>query len=468
MTSSCEPRTTRRPAPIVICFLVFTVAVACLYLFAHSRTITVGRFDLSAFYCAGRTLATGADPYRYRPMHDCEIQNLRLADANAVVPAPLPPLAIAAFIPLTKLPLDQANVVWLLILVASAGAVTWAVVQLTGLPFWLVGACAISALLVEPLTNGAMAPLPIALLCGATVAIVRARWTIAAVLLGMACIQPHVAGPPLLCALILTPPMRLRIAMIVGAVIALSLLAGGTALNLEYLTAVLPAHAASELGTSAQYSLSALLHLIGLPDHVALTVGSAQYALFVIAGIWMARLLKHDMPASVVLVPLAFAVTGGTFIHQPELAGALPLALVLASRLNTGLAWLGVLMLAIPWEYVLDSGLVFGAIIVLCAVLMYRKSVSPITAILAGLALAASLLYVHLNIPLHVNLKAIPPIQGNPLAEVAWKPLQDAFPPNAFWLPGHALTYLGLALVYWSTFGIAKRRTNDRDAKIAR
>ena len=459
MMSSSERSASRGRATALIPSLAVALILAGIYLFAHAQSVTIGRFDLNAFYCAARTLSAGADPYRYQPLHDCELQNVHLASPNAVVPVPLPPYAIAAFIPLSRLSLPQANVTWLLLLVIGAGVVTWVVVALTGLPVWLVGACAISALLVEPLTNGAMAPVPIALLCGAALAMARTRWNLAAVLLGFACIQPHVALPPMLAAFVLVPFMRLRIVIVTVAIVVLSLLAGGLALNVEYLSAVLPAHAASELGTSAQYSLSAVLHLIGLSDRLAVTLGSVQYAVFVVLGVWLASMLKRDLPGSVVLAPLACAVTGGTFIHQPEIAGALPFAFLVTSNLRSTLSWLGVLLLTIPWEYVLDSGLVFLAGLAFFAILAYRRNVGPITAALAGVTLSAVLLYAHIKIPLHLTLGSIPPIPAGALAEVGWKPLQDGFPPNAFWWPGHILAYLGLAVVYWCALAVIRKRS---------
>ncbi len=191
--------------------------------------------------------------------------------------------------------------------------------------------------------------------------------------LGFAAVQPHLAAGPIIATFVLVPPMRLRLALVAATIVLLSLAAGGPHLNLEYLRVVLPAHAASELGMYGQYSLSALLHIVGLSNPVALAVGSAQYAAFLVAGVILARLLRDEIPGSSILVPLTCAVTGGTFIHQTELAGALPLAFVLAVRLNTRLAWLGVSLLATPWEWLFGTklGVVAGAVAV--AILRYRK-----------------------------------------------------------------------------------------------
>lgn len=121
-------------------------------------------------------------------------------------------------------------------------------------------------------------------------------------------------------------------------------------MNAEYLTSYLPAHAFSELGYVAQFGLSSMLHNFGVPDSAALAIGSAQYALFIIAGICLARSLRREIPAMTVLVPMALAVTGGPYIHITQIAGVLPLAFVTASVTRSRVAWAGIALLTMPWN----------------------------------------------------------------------------------------------------------------------
>jgi hypothetical protein len=144
--------------------------------------------------------------------------------------------------------------------------------------------------------------------------------------------------------------MRWRIVVVAFALILFSLALGRIELNVEYLSKYLPAHALSELGSVVQFGLSSMLHNFGVPDRAALAIGSAQYALFVIAGILLARSLRREVPAMTVLVPMAMAVTGGPYIHLTQVAGVLPLAFVTASRTRSRVAWAGIVLLTVPWN----------------------------------------------------------------------------------------------------------------------
>jgi hypothetical protein len=266
------------------------------------------------------------------------------------VAAPLPPYALGTLIPLARLPYAQAGLLWFMLLVVSTLIIVWAIRQLADLPFLVVGTCVAFAVFLQAMPTGALAPIPLALLCAAAVMLARRLWNVTAVLLGFACIEPHVALPVLIATFVLVREMRWRIAAVAFAVIFFSLAIGRAALNIEYLTKYLPAHAISELGYVAQFGLSSMLHNFGVPDRAALAVGSAQYALFVIVGILLARSLRREVPAMTVLVPMALAVTGGPYIHITQIAGVLPLAFVTASRTRSKVAWAGIVLLTVPWN----------------------------------------------------------------------------------------------------------------------
>src|SRR5215469_9327889 len=79
--------------------------------------------DFRAFYCAGRLLTEGADPYRDGPLHACETANgphlLFEKEPGVTVPAPLPGYTIAALAPLSRLPFAAATAIWIAILVCA-------------------------------------------------------------------------------------------------------------------------------------------------------------------------------------------------------------------------------------------------------------------------------------------------------------------------------------------------------------
>ena len=294
-------------------------------------------------------LSEGANPYRDEPLRSCEHANRAWATRTSFVLAPLPPYALALLVPLARLPYPQAGVLWFALLVAAALVVIWAILELTSLPFLAVGAPIAVAVLLQSLPTGALAPIPLALLTAGAVMLARKRWTSTAVLLALSCIEPHVAIPAALAAFVLVPEMRTRLAIAALALVALSAIAG-FGLSAEYFTSVLPAHARFELGSIVQFGLSSMLHNFGVPDRTALAIGSVQYALFVVLGIWLAKSLRSLTPAAIVLAPIALAVTGGVYIHLTQMAAALPLGFLAASKLRSALPWLGITLLSLPWN----------------------------------------------------------------------------------------------------------------------
>ncbi len=320
------------------------------FLIARPPKITAGGIDFTAFYCAARALSSGANPYTYEPLHSCEHANRSWSSPRSIVVAPLPPYALGFIAPLSRLPYAQASVVWFMMLLASAAAIIWAILELSKLPLLPVGISIAIAVLLQSLPTGALAPIPLALLCAAAVMLQRRQWNAATGLLGLACIEPHVAGPALLAAFVLLKEMRGRVAIVAAALVVLSLTVGGAAVNAQYFGGVLPDHARFELGSIVQFGLSSMLHNFGVPDRAALAIGSLQYALFVALGIALAGKLKQQSLAMVVLVPIALAVMGGVYIHLTQLAAVLPLAFVVASQTRSPMAWAGVSLLTVPWN----------------------------------------------------------------------------------------------------------------------
>ena len=378
------------------------------YVYAHPPRLTAGGIDFSAFYCGARVLSTGADPYQYEPVRSCEHANRQWSRRSDIVAVPLPPYALGILIPLARLPYAQASLLWFMLLVVSALAIVWAILQLADLPFLVVGTCVALAVFLQAMPTGALAPIPLALLCAAAVMLTRKLWNATAALLGFACIEPHVALPVLLATFVLVREMRWRIVAVASALILFSLALGRLELNTEYLSKYLPAHALSELGSVVQFGLSSMLHNFGVPDGAALAIGSAQYGLFVFAGILLARSLRREVPAMTVLVPLAFAVTGGPYIHLTQIAGVLPLAFVTASRTRSRVAWAGIVLLTVPWNLL--------------------NALTP-------------------------NALVVPRAH-----EVMLKALAHQAAPGGFAYIANALVYLGIACTFWSVMAGRNRR----------
>ena len=81
--------------------------------------------------------------------------------------APLPPYALGILIPLARLPYAQAGLLWFMLLVVSTLVIVWAIRQLADLPFLVVGTCVALAVFLQAMPTGALAPIPLALLCAA-------------------------------------------------------------------------------------------------------------------------------------------------------------------------------------------------------------------------------------------------------------------------------------------------------------
>lgn len=441
------------PSRLVLAAVTAIAGAAALsYVLIHPPKSSLGSVDFNAYYCSGRVLASGMDPYRYGPIHACEVRNAVPATANAVVPAPFPPYVIAAFEPLARLPFAQASILWQIVLLGAALVVTWAILDLTGLPLLLVGTSVLVCVWMPSVLSGALAPIPIASLCVAAVSLARSRWTAATLCMAVACIEPHVAAPALLASFVIVPPMRPRIALLGAAIAAASLIAGGL-LDAEYVRLVLPAHAASELGTEGQFGLSSLLNVMGVPQRAALIAGSVQYGAFALGGIWLAHRLRRRLPEGIVLIPLALAVTGGTFVHLTQVSAALPLAFVVASQTAETLAWLALALVAVPWQAVVNTRVPLVAGIALFAVV--RQRFGAIWAAVSGLAGVSAIVLAQKYAPVSLAVRSIPDVPPSALAEFAWKQFANQFPPTALSMAAHALTYAGLLGVILSTARLA-------------
>jgi hypothetical protein len=108
-------------------------------------------------------------------------------------------------------------------------------------------------------------------------------------------LEPHLGLPACLSMFIWWP--RTRLPFIIGGTIlaGISIATIGIAGNIEYFHVILPLQAASEIAAQDQLSLTRMLHILGFPDRVALSAGSASYLGMTILGVAIARRLAVSM-----------------------------------------------------------------------------------------------------------------------------------------------------------------------------
>jgi hypothetical protein len=325
--------------------------------------------DFRPFYCGGRIMREGRDPYRVEPMRSCQRDvladaGLRLNEAH-VLPAPLPPYALAPFALLSLLPFGVATQVWLALCVFALGVTIVATRELSGLPPSVVALAMFASAGFASLVLAQIVPLALAGLLLAALAARRGNGRGAALAASVGALEPHLAVPVWLGLLLFVPRARLPLAVAGTLLVALSL-AFGPRLSVEFLTSVLPGHARSEAyNFPAQYSLTALLVTLGAPLRAALALGSLSYAAMLAVGLALgAHLAKRFAdPAFYAVTPLAAVLIGGPFLHVHQMAAAVPLGLMLLGRLprrsaSFAAVAIAVALLAVPWETVAEMPVV--------------------------------------------------------------------------------------------------------------
>jgi hypothetical protein len=247
--------------------------------------------------------------------------------------------------------------------------------------------------------------------------------------LAIAMVEPQVALPAVTGLFVACS--RVRVALIVAAVLlgAISLASSGVAQTFSYLTAVAPAHALSEVSRDNQYSLATVLAALGVPDVSAVLAGSISYvvvsAVGVLVGLRLAR--RFEDPSLTVLVPVAFSVLGGTFVHTGEIAVAIPACLLLFTldrRQHLGL-FVALILLIVPWMLA-TSAAMFLAPVFPVAYIAYRLSRGDRRATfgtaVVSFALIAGLFALNSahHAPIAPHLHVYPPIDPR-LAESSWR-----------------------------------------------
>jgi hypothetical protein len=315
--------------------------------------------DFSAFYCAGRAVFQGADPYTVEPLRTCEqsvAPGLRNGkNPTLVLPAPLPGYALVAFVPLSVLPFAIASALWIFASLVSCTLCIYALNRVTQTPWQVIAAALSLSLAATSIPLGQVVPLVVAAISLCGLFALRQQWPAASICALASLIEPHVGL--FVCAGLAVWSARSRVTLAIGGLLlaVVWLFALGPAKIVEFFAGVLPAHALSEASFNEQYSLTAVLTAFGIPDRMAVHAGSAWYAFMLVAAIFVAGMLyrKSGNGAFLAWIPPAFAVFGGVFVHLTQAAVALPAAILILSyeehRRRTA-AIVALLLIAFPWR----------------------------------------------------------------------------------------------------------------------
>jgi hypothetical protein len=302
---------------------------------------------------------------------------------------------------------------------------------------------------------------------------VRGRPRAAALATAVATIEPHVGLPACLGLFVFMPRARVPLVAFGGAFALLSLATVGPQTSLEYFTTFLPLQAHAEVYAADQYSLTRVLFLAGLSPSTSLLLGTISYAVAIAAGLLAARtfVALGASRAVVVLVPVAAAMFGGTFIHDVEIASALPAAVVLAPR--SLLARLAVSLLAMQWGYVLRNviGLLVTATLGVVtfglpqARLWQRLVYAGVTIVLLASIAVAVVPLVHAS-----ALRGTPAVAmtATTMSSIPWEwsirlaPVSLDFDPRQLWLK--IPTWLALLAIPASALELRARNARRRAA----
>lgn len=430
-------------------------------------------YDFADFYCAGAALDTGADPYRYEPLHRCEhavdTGAIYRNDPARVTPAPLPPYDFPPFMLAARLNYATARQ---LAAVAIAGAVIATIIAMGALV--PLEAAALALLLPAGyvlLNAGQVVPFALLALVLCGVALARGRNAIAGILGALVAIEPHL-GLPVCVAILLWRP-RSRIPLIATAVVLLGagVFTVGVAETVEYVSRVLPLQAAAEVAHPYQYGLTYLLTTFGIPANAALLLGDASYAGMLVVGVWLGRRVWGTLarPEMIAFIPAACSVIGGPYVHMVDLPFAIPAALVLALTLRGNARQIVVValcLLAIPWILVwITKKLFLASLFVVAALLLrLRTSASVSLATFGGVGAVIYLLELAPPAPLVATTPGT--FGASDLAGAAWFAYAKALPRASLtWLAVKVPTWAGLiATIATAWFASARKPVVTRDA----
>lgn len=326
-------------------------ALAALLAVMH---VHIEDVDFQAFYCGSTVALHGGDPYLQQPLQSCEDTVYLHRSDSLVLPDPRPPYAMLLTAPVAIVPYEIARWLWLALTLGALVGIAFSLSKLSGLP---VGICLVATLLlggIESLNTGQTIPFSILGICLAALAMRRGRPWMFVLGLCLALLQPLVGVPCAMAAFVSVGKFRFPVLAAIAGLFTASLAFAGPHTTFEYLR-VVPAHALTELSHQRQLALGPLLFQLGVPLDIALRTAWFVSILMLVAGIAVGRRAAHrwNDAAFVMVTPAAFILIGGTFIHLPLFAAALPCVFTLLRywERSTATAF-AVIAFCIPWLYV--------------------------------------------------------------------------------------------------------------------
>jgi hypothetical protein len=220
---------------------------------------------------------------------------------------------------------------------------------------------------------------------------------------------------------------------------------------IEYFTRVASAHVLSEVNNQDQYGTAYAFHRFGASEHLATALASVTYGAFLVVAVLLARGTARAFGAAMLpLAATAFVLVGSPYLHLPQLAAAVPAALLLAARSRSRLAGAIVALLSVPWldfSNVLKVLPVAGGATFALLRRLVRLDV-PASCSLVGIAMCA-LVGASYEGTLHatgevIRLRALLP---GDLPETSWKVIVDAQQHRYVWLADIAKLPSAVALV---------------------
>ncbi len=447
----------RRIAPVALAILCVALPIALQYM--GDRGSGWLGVDFHAYYCAALAQRDGENPYLAQSLHACEANApapYYRAPAGVTVPAPYPPYVFALLAPITLLPFGAALWLWWLLLAACIAAASYMLARIDGQPF-AIGLAALGLSLgLTSFSSGNMMPLGCAAILAAAWALQRGRVALGVGALALAMFEPQIALPAAIGCCVIYPRTRVPLSAMLTLLAALAVFASGWNVAVAYATTVLPAHALSEVSRDNQYSLATIAGALGVGDASAALLGTLSYVAMTAFGVIVAVRLwrRFDEPALGLLVPPAFSLLGGSFVHTAEIAAAVPAALLLATRSSALRPWCftALALLAVPWMYatsVVSFIAPFFPVGYLAYVLWERNRVAALTAACGAFAMIASLFLLAASYHGHVapDAHAYPYIDPR-LAEASWRQfvLSNSTNNPVMWLL-RAPTWCGLAVL---------------------
>lgn len=425
---------------------LISIVTGCIALaFTLLTAIVSTNFDFHAFYCAGHAAADHANPYHLEPLRTCE----RTAAASAfggffdkvTLPAPQPGYDIALFAALSRFGYGVAARLWtILLLLASMGTVL-VLHRVTRVPATPVFVALWLSLCLPSIYLGEIVPLCLLAIAAAAQFAQTSRFALAGVAAAATLVEPHIGVPICLSALLWMPRSRFALVSSACVLAAISFLVLGARQNLEYLTAVLPMHALSELTSDAQLSLSTILHAAGMSPTAALRSGTIAFLAATVAGVLFGRVAARRFgdQAFILAVPSAFSVAGGVFMHVTEIVAAIPLALLLVryAPAHGRVPAAALILLAVPW-WSLATPMLFGTSVgvVLAGITVFyllwcfapkHVAGAAIAAVCGAVALTA-VLHWHDVTAVHDSIAYAPAATWRaPYPEASWKWFNDRY-----------------------------------------